>query len=211
MNDQLQRSLISPEKLERNQCTLIALAAGITARIPGQTRNIPSASRAKLLASELRWREWAQSEKGSFEGINPHSSNEKIVASLRHDIRNANHGRDYRSLCIFLAEYLEQQEIAIRVFDVLRSGAGDTSLQVNVIGGLALCERRGFLDLLAAGGHMRRMRRDGETLHSVLRGWLGHFKDFATVFRWTQIEDVLDHNKCDFGHTPRFFLPLMQA
>ena len=152
LSDQLQRSLNSPDKTERNQCTLIALAAGITARSPGQTRNIPSALRVKHLASELRGVEWAQSSKGSFTETNPHSFNEKVIANLCHDIRNINHDRDYRSLCIFLGEYLDSQQITLRVFDIRRSGTGDTSLQANVIGNLEVGAVHGFTDLLAAGG-----------------------------------------------------------
>ena len=169
LSDQLQRSLNSQDKTERNQCTLIALAAGLVSRSPGQARNIPSELRAKHLASELGGIEWAQSNKGSFLDANPHSFNEKVVASLCHDIQNTNHDRDYRILCIFLKEYLDPQQITLRVFDILRSGTGDTSLQVNIIGSIDLGNARGFIDLLAAGGHMRWLRPGGETYPAALR------------------------------------------
>lgn len=156
----------------------------------------------EAVASELRGIEWAQSEKGSFVDTNPHSFNERVVASLCHDIRNVNHDRDYRSLCIFLGDYIESQQVALRVFDILRPGTGDTSLQVNVIGNMTVGKNHGFADLLAAGGHMRWLRHDGETFPAALRDWLDSFHDFVTVFHWIDIEEVSDCDKGDFDHSP---------
>ena len=174
----------------------------MTARAPEKARNIPSASRAKLLAAELRGIEWLQSDKGSFVDTNPHSFNEKVIASLCRDIRNINHGRDYRSLFMFLGGYIESQQITLRVFDILRSGTGDTSLHVNIIGNLAVGADHGFIDLLAAGGHIRWLIPDGETFPAVLRDWLDSFQDFVTIFHWRDVEEILDCNKADFDHTP---------
>ena len=145
----------------------------------------------------------AEVGKGSFVATNPHSLGEKIVASLCHDVRNASQDRDYRSLCIFLAEYLEPHNVTPRVFDIIRSGTCDTSLQVNIIGDLSTGAMCGFLDLVASGGHMRWLRADGETLPTALRDWLDVFKDFVTLFNSSKMEDLLDYNKGDYDPTPR--------
>ena len=50
----MQRCLNSSGKLERNQRTLVALAAGLTSKTPGQERNTPTASRVRQFADELR-------------------------------------------------------------------------------------------------------------------------------------------------------------
>ena len=140
ISDHLQRCLNSPAKLERNQCTLVALAAGLVSRTQGKERNNPTAARVRKLAAELRWG-WANSANGAFVETRPNSTNEKIVASLRRDARNPNHDRDYRGLCIFLSAFLESQQYAVLVFDTLRSGAGDTPLQLNISGDLSIGRR----------------------------------------------------------------------
>ena len=71
-----------------------------------------------------------------------------------------------------LEDYLESKNMTIRIFDILRSGAGDTSLQINILGDMAVGRKYGFVDFLASGGHMRWLREDGETSPAARRGWL---------------------------------------
>ena len=72
---------------------------------------------------------------------------ERTLLSLRHDIVHANHDRDYRRLSLFLSPVLRKVWKALRIFDILHSGSGDTVLQVNVIGSLEDGEQNGFVDL----------------------------------------------------------------
>ena len=203
LSDAVQRGLNSPEKTERNQCTLIALAAGLCARTPGLERSVPAASRVRMLASELRAEEWINAQEGAFTDSNPHSIHERTIASLCHDILSANHDRDYRGMCIFLANLLETRKITIRVFDILRTGSGDTTLQINVLGDIAVGEKEGFVDLLACGGHMRWLKEDGETPPAARRDWMLLLGDFVTVFNWLNVQELLDTNKTMYDNTPR--------
>ena len=60
LTESMQRNLNNEDRSERNQCALIALAAGLVIRTKGQERFLPSASRVLHMASELRQIEWAK-------------------------------------------------------------------------------------------------------------------------------------------------------
>ena len=58
LSDFLQRQLNNEDRSEKNQCALIALAAGLVSLTQGQERFLPSASRVLAMASDLRLTEW---------------------------------------------------------------------------------------------------------------------------------------------------------
>ena len=134
LTDYLQRQLNNEDRSEKNQCTLIALAAGLVSAAQGQERFLPSASRVLAMACDLRLMEWntAQPYVNSTGVDLP--NNEKMIHSLCHDAINPHHDRDYRSLSLFLSAFLKGENLAIRVFDILRSLCGETVLQINVFG-----------------------------------------------------------------------------
>ena len=49
---------------------------------------------------------------------------------------------------------------------------------------------------------MRRMRADGETSPSVQKDWLIVFGNLVDIFRWNNIDDMIDCRKDDFDHMP---------
>ena len=104
---------------------------------------------------------------------------------------------------VFLASFLENRNIAVRVFDILRSGSRGTSLQVNVLGVYPSVRNGGFVGLLACGGHMRWLKSDGETPPAARRDWMQAMGDFVTVFNWANIHELLDSNKTDYDNPAR--------
>ena len=118
LNEFLQRKLVSSDRLERNQCAVIAAAAGLIARdLPKYP--LPARSRVIQSAVELRVAEWQIASPLITSDGAARSFNEKTLLSLRRAIFQPGHGRDYRSMCIFLADAFETQHLAIRVFCAL--------------------------------------------------------------------------------------------
>ena len=163
LSGNLQRGLNSPEKVDRNQCTPVALDSGLAAVIPGQERNIPTAALARQLAAELRWGEWGNPSNGALTDTYHYSKNGRIAASLFRDIRNHNRDRDCRSLCIFASGYLGSKNRTVRAVGILRPFTGDTSSQIDLIGDISFGRKYGLVNLLCSGEQMRRLREDGET------------------------------------------------
>ena len=73
---------------------------------------------------------------------------------------------------------------------------------MNIIGNIDVGNDHGFIDLLAADGHMRWLKPEGDTHPAALRDWFGLLKDFATVFHWVYIEELLGRNKSDLITLP---------
>ena len=101
LHEFLQRKLVSPDRTERNQCTVLAVAAGIQARLSSSLA-LPVRSRVSQAALELRITEWQSADPLVNSEEDPHSFNERTLLSLRHDIVHPGHDSDYRSMSIFL-------------------------------------------------------------------------------------------------------------
>ena len=54
---------------------------------------------------------------------------------------------------------------------------------MNILRGLTVGQKRGFVNILEPGGHTRWARGDGETFPSVRKDWLLALGDFGTIFR----------------------------
>ena len=93
-------------------------------------------------------------------------------------------------MCIFLSSVFEAQRLTIRIFDVLYSGSGDTALQINVLGDLAIGQEPGFIDPIASNGQMRRLQPEQETLPMDRADWVGHLADFVAVFPWLDVHTI---------------------
>ena len=196
LNEFLQRKLVSPDREERNQCTLLAVSAGLlAASLPSSTA--PDRRRVTHTALELRITEWAT----AFSLVDSlgaaKSVREKNLLSLCHDIVYPNHDRDYRSLSLFLGESLKKAGCALRVFDILYSGSGDTLLQVNVIGSLDTIPAPRLIDLLATECHMRWLQPGSETLPKDLANWATDLADFVILRPFLNPHEVFDSEK---GH-----------
>ena len=104
LNETMRQRVCAIEKDERNQCTLLALAAGLVAR-DLQVKDLPARSRVAREAHELRIQEWLVAQPLFADTGHALSMNERTIMSLFHDITHPNHDRDYRSLCIFWPHY----------------------------------------------------------------------------------------------------------
>ena len=59
-----------------------------------------------------------------------------MARSLRHDIMHHNHYRGLRTMALFLAEFPNVRNVAIRVFYILRSLCGEPVLGTNAFGSI---------------------------------------------------------------------------
>ena len=194
LNESMKQRLTAIDKEERNKCTLLAIAAGIIA-CDLKHKTAPPRNRVARLAAELRLGEWQAAHPLTQTKGNSKSPNEKTMMSLCHDLVYPNHDRDYRSLALFLAPYLMSREITVRVFDVLRSGNGETALEINIIGDINTGTRVGFVDIMAPNGHMRLLQPSNETLPCAWRDWLNALSDFVVAFPLSDVLQVLDENR----------------
>ena len=102
---------------------------------------------------------------------------------------------DYRILCLFLAPFPQQNNIALRMFDVLHSGIGDTTLHINVVGDVNAGLGYGYIDVLATDGRRRRLQPISDTSPSVWTHWLGALADFVTVYPIREVIATFDTEK----------------
>ena len=91
---------------------------------------------------------------------------------------------------------------ALGIVDVLHSGSGDTILQINIAGSLEEGQQNGFIDFIAANGHMRWLKPGYDTLPSDRIKWLGELSDFAVVRPWLDAQVIFDEDKGNVGNTP---------
>ena len=120
------------------------------------------------------------------------SFNGRTTISLWRDIVRAGHGRGYRSHCLYASPFLLKNETALSVCDVLRPGGGDTTLRINILGDLELGKRGGFVDVLAATGHMGWLQSSNETIPSVWDSWVGAPADFTSIYPFQEIVTLFD-------------------
>ena len=100
----LQRKMVPAERSEKNQCTLLSVAAGLL-HAESVSSNLPARNRVAHTATELRTAEW-QTAAPPFDSLGAAKSfREKSIVSLRHDIVHPNHDRGYRSLGLFLPPF----------------------------------------------------------------------------------------------------------
>ena len=120
-----------------------------------QTQDGAPRARVARTSDELRLQEWHVARPLTCSEWVGKSDNEKTNLSLTHDIARPNQDRYYRRLSLFLRPLITDRELNIRVFDVLRSVSGDTSLRINVIGDMETGERSGFIDFPGSNRHTR--------------------------------------------------------
>ena len=197
LSDHFQRQLDNEDRFEKNQRTLIALSAGLVSMTKGQERFLPSASRVLAMACDLRLHEWNAAQPYVNSTGADFSNNGKMVHSLRHDVVNPHHDRDYRAMALFLCGFFQEENVVVRVFDILKSLCGETVLQINVFGEFSESTEHIFLDVLAYSGHMRWLRSSGETTPAVARDWLIALGDFASIYPWQTIEATLDRDRTE--------------
>ena len=200
-NEFLRRKFASDERSEKNQRTLLSLAAGL---IHAETSisNSPARTRVAHTALELRTAE-RQTAAPLFDSLGAAKSfRGKSIVSLRHDIVRPNRDRDYRSIGLFLSPLLVKTKIALRIFDVLRSGSGDTILQICIIGSSEQGQGNGYIDLVAANGHMRWLKPWNETLPSDRTKWMGELSDFVVARPWLEAQVIFDEDNGNVDDAP---------
>ena len=124
------RSTGNTENVERNQCVLLHLAAGLFWNESGRKKQVPDRGRVFLLAQELRLIELTNAPLASEALKGDQSLESLIVKSNSRDSTQASHDRDFRTLGFFLSSVLSGlKQGCIRIFDI---GRGPNGYEVSV-------------------------------------------------------------------------------
>ena len=182
----LMRSTGDVENVERNQCVLLHLAAGILRNESGRPKRVPDRGRVFTLVQELRRIELPNALL-AMESLQDDTSLEgMIVKSNAHDVCHPSHDRDFRTLGFFLSSVLTDRGIGcLRIFDVGRGTNGyDVSVHLfpNSIGDNGSV----YIDLIAHRHHMRWGKLVEDTRPEDLIDWERPFSSLVQnpVISW---------------------------
>ena len=151
----LMRSTGNTENVERNQCVLLHLAAGLLWNETGRKKQVPDRGRVFTLAQDLRRIEFtnaiaavgALKDDASLEGM--------IIKSNAHDSTHPSHDRDFRTFGFFLTDVLtELKSGRIRIFDIGR-GTNGYDVSVHLFSNNGDDNGLFYIDLIAHRHHMR--------------------------------------------------------
>ena len=151
----LMRSAGNTENVERNQCVLLHLAAGLLWNETGRKKQVPDRGRVFTLAQDLRRIEFSNAI-AALEALKDDVSLEgMIIKSNAHDSTHPSHDRDFRTLGFFLAEVLsELKSGCIRIFDIGR-GTNGYDVSVHLFSNQGDDNGLSYIDLIAHRHHMR--------------------------------------------------------
>ena len=148
----LQQAFGEGEPLERNQCTIVSLAAALEWHAQKWKKRIPSRNRVGLLATTIREAEFAAAQQGVKDLGKIITAFDAEVDTAPHDILNPNHARDLRTIGFFLLnEILVTNDVDVCIFEINSPG---TPTMAHVFRGAGGSDRE-LVFLLAFKNHMR--------------------------------------------------------
>ena len=184
---------------EKNQCSIIHLAAGIEWQLQKRPNRLPLKNRVISTASELRIFEHHNASKmlEQFSKEESCTADERLlVDALVRDVLAANHDRDFRFWSLFCGEEIMCQNLCIRIVELnnrdARTGVYNFTSE-NWAGG-----EREVLYMLAYRGHMRFMKQSRLATDVRWEKWRG---EFAQIFdmRLMKREDIKSLNELVAG------------
>ena len=184
---------------EKNQCSIIHLAAGIEWQLQKRPNRLPLKNRVISTASELRISEHHNASKmlEQFSKEESCADDERLlVDALVRDVLAANHDRDFRFWSLFCGEEIMCQNLCIRIVELnnrdARTGVYNFTSE-NWAGG-----EREVLYMLAYRGHMRFMKQSRLATDVRWEKWRG---EFAQIFdmRLMKREDIKSLNELVAG------------
>ena len=201
-SDELQHIIGFVRKEERNQCALLHLEAALVQSEVGSKRSRPPASRVRLMGKALMLLGAKQAR--AAQDFVPQSISRLggELLSLCRDVLTESHGRDYRSLRIFIFEEFATRNMRVGVFDTIAMNKSDPRLRINVFNTAGYSEDNGItLGLLSAKGHTRMLHRSPETTPSVAEdGKRISLITFATILELVgEIARVIIQSKNNYG------------
>lgn len=157
--------------VERIQCVLLHLAAGILWNESGRPKRVPDRGRVFTLVHELRRLELTNALLAS-ESLRGDTSLEcMIVKSNAHDVCHPSHDRDFRTLCFFLSSVLTGRGTGcLGIFDFGR-GTNGYDVSVRLFSNSSDDNGSVYIDLIAHRHHMRWGKLVDDTRPKYLVGW----------------------------------------
>ena len=104
--------------IEKNQCSVIHLAAGLGWNLQNRPNRPPLKARVLHLATELRGLEFRRSTEMIDSAVALDQVWKDTVQALTHDIVASNHDRDFRFWPLFNGEDTDRREVSIRVVEL---------------------------------------------------------------------------------------------
>ena len=121
LTEQLKVCLNTGEDWKKNQCAVLAYAAGIEWIYQGRPNRHPGRKRVEFVATQLREQEFRRAETASQEITGwSYSGGRREVESIAHEPLSYAHERDLRTLNLFLLQ--EETKIRIRVLELTKDG-----------------------------------------------------------------------------------------
>ena len=176
------------ENVERNQCAMLHLAAGLFWNESGRKKPVPDRGRVFMLAHELRRLELTNAQldvkslKGdiSLEGM--------IIRSNARDATHASHGRDFRTLGFPLSSILtDLEDDCVRIFDICR-GSDGYDVSVHLFPNCGDDNGLSYIDPIAHRHHMRWGELVNDIRWKDLADWEDHFSSLVhyPVKSWSE-------------------------
>ena len=171
IQDALMRSTGNVGNVERNQCVLLHLAAGILWNESGRPKRAPDRGMVFTLVQEIRRLELKNALLAAGSLRDETSLEEMIVKSNAHDVCNPSRDRDFRTLGFFLLSVLTDRNIGcLRIFDVGR-GTNGYDVSVHLPPNVSGDNGSAYIDLVARRHHMRWGKLVDDTRPKGLVGW----------------------------------------
>ena len=170
----LRKLLYEGSNLERNQCSIIHLSAGIEWHLQKRPNRFPLKNRVISTAAEMRVHEYERAVEmmDRYNSSATDDMNYKICKVLCRDVINASHDRDFRFWSLFNGREVQDHALCVRIVEI---NSAETQTRVyNYCGPNADTPDKAIY-LLAHRGHMRFMKQSRLTTDTRWENWKEHF------------------------------------
>ena len=188
LTEALMRSTGNIDNVERNQCVLLHLAAGLLWNETGRKKQVPDRGRVFTLAQDLRRVEFTNAQAAAEALKEDLSLESMIIKSNAHDSTHPSHDRDFRTLGFFLSEVLnELKSGCIRIFDIGR-GTNGYDVSVHLFSNSGDDNGLFYIDLVAHRHHMRWGKLVDDSRGKDITDWKGMFTSvvYYPVKGWSE-------------------------
>ena len=187
---QLRIGLNEGHNVEKNQCSIIHMAAGLEWHLQNRPNRFPLKSRVLQLATELRGLELRRANEMVVLARDADQKWKDTVLSLTHDIITSNRDRDFRFWPLFNGEDTNRHEVTVRIVELNTS---NTKVKVYnyARAGIPTKEDK-VIYMLAHRGHMRFMKQSRLATDTRRGNWreaFGHVIDLPMV-GWSDVKSA---------------------
>ena len=169
LTEGLQKGLNTGDVLERNQCAILAYAAGVEWKSQGCPNRHPGRKRVALVATQIREQEYRRAVEAQNEVLRWSDSGFKFeIESVIHEPTSYAHERDLRTLSMFL--FQSEDKVQIRVIELTDNGTSVAHTYPHE-------ETSVVVYLIACAGHLRWAKPSPVTHPKTWKEWKQEFDE----------------------------------